>query len=108
MDTDFLIAMITVPNHASAEKVAQSLLDSRLAACVNIVPQVDSLYWWQGAVQQDRELLLVVKTRASFFQERFVPAVQAVHPYEVPEIIALPIQMGSPAYLEWLAESMQE
>jgi periplasmic divalent cation tolerance protein len=107
MDTGFVIVLITVPNLAAAEKVSQSLLDSHLAACVNIVPQVVSLYWWQGAVQQDGELLLVVKTRASLFQDRLVPAVQAVHPYEVPEIIALPILMGSPGYLNWLDESLE-
>jgi periplasmic divalent cation tolerance protein len=106
MNSGYLIVLITVPNQAEAEKVARSLLEQRLAACVNIVPQVQSLYWWQGAIQQDDELLLVVKTRTSFFENRVIPAVRAVHPYEVPEIIALPILMGSPGYLDWLDESM--
>ncbi len=106
MNSGYLIVLITVPNQAEAEKVARSLLDQQLAACVNIVPQVQSLYWWQGAIQQDDELLLVVKTRTSFFEDRVIPAVRAVHPYEVPEIIALPILMGSPGYLDWLDESM--
>lgn len=103
MPTDFLIVLITVPSLEVGERIAESLLEKKLAACVNILPGVTSIYTWKGAVQKDQELMLVVKTRPVLFQTRLVPAVKAIHPYEVPEIIALPLEMGSPDYLAWIA-----
>ena len=86
-----------------AEEIARAVLDARLAACVNIVPGVISLYWWQGAVSRDPESTLLMKTRADL-----VPAlteqIRAVHPYEVPEVIALPVVdgAGNAAYRAWV------
>jgi periplasmic divalent cation tolerance protein len=107
MDPRYLIVLITVPSREAGEQVAQQLLEKKLAACVNFIPAVHSLYIWQGEITADDELLLVVKTRADLFEEQLVPAVKAVHPYEVPEIIALPILMGSKSYLDWIEESTQ-
>lgn len=103
MNEQFILVLITAPGQESAEKIAAELLGKKLAACVNIMPSIQSLFNWKGEAQNDREVLLLVKTRASLFQEQLVPAVKAVHPYEVPEIIALPVLMGSQSYLDWIA-----
>jgi periplasmic divalent cation tolerance protein len=107
MSTDYVVVLITVPSSEVGERIAARLLEKKLAACVNILPGVTSIYTWNGAVQKDQELMLVVKTRADLFHDRLVPAVKAVHPYEVPEIIALPVLMGSPDYLDWIAAETQ-
>jgi len=98
----YIVVLITVPSKEVGRKVSEALLEKKLAACVNIVPAINSLYNWQGKPQDDEECLLLVKTRASIFEEQFVPAVRSVHPYEVPEIIALPIIMGLRSYLDWI------
>ncbi len=103
MQTEYIIVLITVPSQEVGEEIAAALLGGKLAACVNILPSITSIYAWKGEVQNDREVLLVVKTRAELFHERLVPAVEALHPYEVPEIIALPVVMGSQGYLDWIA-----
>lgn len=103
MSGDFIVVLITVPSPDVGERIAASLLEKKLAACVNILPGVQSIYAWKGAVQKDQELMLVVKTRLELFHERLVPAVKAIHPYDVPEIIALPVVMGSQDYLDWIA-----
>ncbi|GAB4450838.1 MAG: divalent-cation tolerance protein CutA [Anaerolineae bacterium] len=100
------MVLITAPSPEVGAQIADALLSAKLVACVNIVPAVNSLYTWQGAVHNDAETLLIVKTTAAVFQEKLVPAVQALHPYDVPEIIALPILMGSQPYLDWIAESV--
>ena len=98
-----VVVLITVPNVDVAEKVANMLVSEHLAACVNIVPNVTSIYFWEGKVCRDEELLLVIKTRASLI-EQLVSAVRKVHPYTVPEIIALPIVAGFSGYLKWVEE----
>jgi periplasmic divalent cation tolerance protein len=103
MPDQFIVVLITVPSPQVGEQIAAALLEQKLAACVNIMPAIQSIYTWQGAIQKDQEALLVVKTRAALFAERLAPAVKAIHPYEVPEIIALPIIMGSQPYLDWIA-----
>jgi periplasmic divalent cation tolerance protein len=87
-----------------AEAIARAVLQKHLAACVNVVPGVTSFYWWQGDIKSDAEALLVIKTRASSMTE-LTAAILEVHPYEVPEIIALPIEpgAGSAAYRAWIA-----
>ncbi|MCI0749277.1 MAG: divalent-cation tolerance protein CutA [Nevskiales bacterium] len=100
---DALVVLITCPPD-KAEALAQALVEERLAACVNRVPNVHSVYRWKGAVQQDAETLLVVKTTRS----RFVALKQAVlkrHPYELPEVIAVSVDQGHTPYLDWIAES---
>jgi periplasmic divalent cation tolerance protein len=108
METDYIIVLITGPSKEVGEQVASTLLEKRLAACVNLIPALYSRYIWEGSIQAEEELLLIVKSRASLFAGQLVPAVQAVHPYEVPEIIALPILMGTKEYLGWIEEVTNE
>ncbi|HLE15088.1 MAG TPA: divalent-cation tolerance protein CutA [Anaerolineales bacterium] len=102
MDYRYIVVLITVPSEEVGEAIAQALLDQRLAACVNRLAPVHSIYTWEGKTSTDEELLLIVKSRADLFAGRLVPAVKALHPYQVPEIVALPVVMGSPDYLEWI------
>jgi periplasmic divalent cation tolerance protein len=102
VDIRYIVVLITVPSKEVADQVAGVLLEKRLAACVNTIAPIHSRYFWEGSVNADEELLLVVKSRADLFADRLVPAVQAVHPYDTPEIIALPILMGSQRYLDWI------
>lgn len=102
MDFKHIVVLITVPSKEIAEKIASALLEQNLAACVNIAAPIHSLYTWENKICEDEEMLLIIKSRAELFENRLVPAVQAAHPYEVPEIIALPILMGSKSYLDWI------
>jgi len=99
--TDRIIVLITVGSEEEAHKIAELLVNEKKAACVNIVPGVDSLFWWEGKLDSARESLLLVKTKASLFPE-IISLVKEIHSYEVPEIIALPIIAGSEDYLKWL------
>lgn len=104
MDNDFLVILITAPSLESARQIARLLVEKRLAACVNLLPGVTSIYRWEGQVQEDAEVLLICKTqraRLAVLQEE----VKAIHPYQVPEILALPVVAGLDAYLNWLQES---
>ena len=99
--TDRIIVLITVGSEAEAHKIAELLVKGKKAACVNILPRVDSLFWWEGKLDSASESLLLVKTKASLFPE-IVELVKRTHSYEVPEIIALPIIAGNEDYLKWL------
>lgn len=99
-----VVVMVTVPDLDSGEKIASSLLDRKLAACVNIMPGLISFYRWQGEIQRDGELLLMIKTRQSLVNGRLIPAIQELHPYQLPEIIALPIVGGESGYLDWILQ----
>jgi periplasmic divalent cation tolerance protein len=101
---NFVVGLITAPNREVAEKIAAALVEKKLAACVNFLDPIHSLFSWQGQTSTEEEVLLMVKTRADLFEEQLIPAVQGLHPYEVPEIIALPILMGSKSYLDWIEE----
>jgi periplasmic divalent cation tolerance protein len=104
--TDKIVVLITTSSGEEAHKIAESLVNGKKAACVNIVPRVDSLFWWKDKVDSARESLLLVKTKASLFPE-IIELVKRMHSYEVPEIIALPIIAGSEDYLKWLDISCQ-
>ena len=95
------MVLITAPDADCAETLARTLVDERLAACVNVVPGVRSFYRWEGAVQEDGELLLVAKTRGER-AEALVARVKELHPYELPEVLALPVGSGSADYLQWV------
>lgn len=99
--TNPLLVLITAGSQEEAQKIAALLVNQRKAACVNIVPGVNSLFRWKGKMDSARESLLLVKTRASLLAE-IISLVQEIHSYEVPEIIALPIVGGSENYLQWL------
>lgn len=99
------VVLITAANKEEAEKISAVLLNKRLAACVNIIEGVNSLFWWQGKIDKAVETLLVVKTSQRVFQE-LVAVVKAAHSYKVPEIIALPIVDGFDEYLQWINQSV--
>ena len=100
---DFLLVLSTCPERATGVALARSLLEAGHAACVNVVPGVHSLYVWQGALQADDEVLLLIKTTARQFPA-LREALVAQHPYELPEVIAIDIADGHHPYLQWLAE----
>ena len=99
--TDAIIILVTAGSEVEAEKIARALVEERLAACVNIINPIRSIYRWEGKVQDDREWLLVMKTQATRFSA-IETRVKTLHSYQVPEVIALPIVAGSDKYLEWL------
>ncbi|MDH7513851.1 MAG: divalent-cation tolerance protein CutA [Clostridiales bacterium] len=97
----FILVLTTVPEEKRAQEIARALVGERLAACVTVSSACQSLYWWEDRVTEDREYVLSIKTKASLYA-RLEKKLKELHPYEVPEIIALPIQKGSRAYLDWL------
>jgi periplasmic divalent cation tolerance protein len=97
-----IACLCTCPDAASARRIADALVEARLAACVNVLPGITSVYRWQGKVEQADEVLLVAKTvRARL--DALTRQVQALHPYELPEVVAVEISGGLPAYLDWIA-----
>jgi len=106
MSSDFYIALTTCPNIDVATKIAQRAIKQQLAACVNIVPDIQSVYRWQGKIETDNELLLVMKTKQQTLNalENFI---QQQHPYETPEFICITIESGSQAYLDWITHSLK-
>ena len=105
MNNDSLVVFSTAPDTEVAEALAEHLVSERLAACVNLVGGVRSVYRWEGEVHRNPEVLLIVKTDQQHL-ESLVATLQNRHPYECPEIIAMPIVGGSAGYLEWLASSL--
>jgi periplasmic divalent cation tolerance protein len=99
------LVLVTASGLEEARRIAEALLQSRLAACVNIVPGVESHYWWQGKVEQAGELLLLVKTSAEQF-DAVAAAVRTAHSYECPEIVALDPREIAPAYRAWWEKEM--
>ena len=102
---DHLVVLVTVPSNEVGREIAITLLNERLCACVNILPALSSFYVWEGKVHSDEELLLVIKTTGARFQA-MTARVHALHPYDVPEIIATPIVEGSQDYLAWIDEAV--
>ena len=97
----YIVVLVTAGNKVEAEKISRGLIESKLVACVNIVEKIDSLFWWQGKIDQSPESLLVIKSRKSNFA-KIVKLVKSLHSYDVPEIIALPIVCADKAYLRWM------
>ena len=102
--SDVVVVMVTCPNAAVARRLAAVVVKRRLAACVNLVSGIESTFWWKGKLERCREVLLLIKTTVRMF-ESLRQAVLQLHPYEVPEIIALPVVAGHRPYLRWLASS---
>ena len=101
---DALIAFCTFPDAETARKIVQELVDLRLAACGNILPQIHSIYRWQGKVESADEVLAIFKLDAARYAE-FESKIRSLHPYDVPEIVSWQIDHGLPEYLRWVAES---
>ncbi|XP_015456200.1 protein CutA homolog isoform X3 [Astyanax mexicanus] len=100
-------AFVTCPNETVAKDLARGIVEKKLAACVNILPKITSVYEWQGKIEEDNELLLMIKTRTTK-----IPAlaeyVRSNHPYEVAEVISFPIDQGNPPYLKWIGDAVPE
>ncbi len=105
--TDKIVVLVTVGNSNEAAILAQSLVEKRLAACVNMLPSVSSWYWWEGKVREDQEVLLMMKSSRAKFAE-LEREVRRLHSYAVPEIVALQIVEGSANYLSWIENSLNE
>lgn len=97
---DYLLVLVTASDDAEARQLARGLLEQRLAACVNFVP-IGSMYWWDGVIEEASETLMIIKTRATSF-DALMDAVKRAHSYETPEVIGLPVALGSPEYLRWI------
>jgi periplasmic divalent cation tolerance protein len=107
MDTPpYIVLLITTANDEEAHRISTVLLEKKKAACVNIVPRVDSLFWWQGKLDSGIENLLIVKTKAHLLNE-IIALVKESHSYETPEVIALPIIGGSQEYLQWIEKEVK-
>jgi periplasmic divalent cation tolerance protein len=100
-ESSYIVVLITVKDSEEAQKIANSLLKRRQAACVNIIPEVNSHFWWKDKLDSAKESLLIVKTKESLLPE-LVKSVKKIHSYSIPEIIALPIVGGSQDYLDWI------
>ena len=101
------IILITTSTEKEAEKIASALLNQKKAACVSILPGVNSFFWWQGKIDSASEVLLVVKTKSGLLDD-IVKLVKKLHSYDVPEIIALPIIGGNEEYLKWINDSVKK
>lgn len=100
----YIVCLVTIDDPEKASQIARLLIEKKLVACVNIVPEILSIYHWKGQVCEDTERLMIMKTRFDLFPD-LEKAIKKLHPYEVPEIIALNIEAGWPDYLRWIDES---
>jgi periplasmic divalent cation tolerance protein len=103
--SDELIVLVTVPGRADGERIAEAVVGEQLAACVNILGPIRSIYRWQGEICRDDEHLMLIKTTPARYPD-LETRIKALHTYEVPEVIALPIERGSAEYLNWLREAL--
>ena len=101
--TAFIIVITTLPSKEEAEKLSEKLLKARLAACVNISSQMESLFHWKGQIDRQNEVLVIMNSRKQLFT-KLSEWIMTHHPYDVPEILALPVLMGSDDYLNWINE----
>ena len=106
MDSEYQIVYCTCPDNESAEYVANILIEKSLAACVSILPGITSIYAWQNTVETNTEHLLMIKSKVKVY-DALETAILTTHPYDIPEIIAVPIQMGLQSYLQWIDDSIQ-
>jgi len=103
--TDKIVVLCSCGGEEEASRIAQSLIEIRLAACVTILPRVHSIYRWQGAVERSEEFLLIIKSSRALF-EKLRAEVARLHSYEVPEVLAMPVVDGASAYLQWMDQEL--
>ncbi len=103
---EVLLVLTNLPDHDSAQRLAQALVSGHTAACVNVLAECTSVYRWQGELETAREVPLLIKTTRAAY-ERVQELIRAEHPYELPEIIAIPLSAGLPAYLQWVMNETQ-
>lgn len=104
--TKFIAVITTVPKKETAEKIAAQLLNKKLAGCVQIIGPIKSSYWWKGRIEQAQEWFCVIKSREDLFED-LKSAIEKIHPYQVPEILAVPVLKGNHSYLEWLESELK-
>jgi periplasmic divalent cation tolerance protein len=102
--THYAVVLVTAPDLRTARRLAKFVLDDRLVACVNLVPKMESHYWWKGKIESGGETLLIMKTRRSKLA-KLEKTIKSRHPYETPEFLVLPLQAGSKAYLGWISKN---
>lgn len=100
---EYMVVFITAPNEEEAVKISKTLVEEKLAGCINILKGIRSIYFWQGKIEDDSEVLMIVKTKAELFDE-LCERVKSLHSYTVPEIIGMKIKKGFEDYLNWLKE----
>jgi periplasmic divalent cation tolerance protein len=105
MKPQFAIALVTAPDLKTARKLARAVLKARLAACVNLVPKIESHYWWQGHLESGTEVLLLIKSSSARI-DALEKCILSLHPYDTPEFLIVPIGAGNKRYLNWLAGSV--
>ncbi len=101
-----IVIFVTAANKKEAGNIANSLIEKKLAACVNIIDKIESVFWWEGKVSRAREVLLVIKSKKTNLN-KIIKQVRATHSYSVPEIIAIPIAGGYKPYLKWINDSLR-
>lgn len=102
----FYVVLTTTKDKAEGKRLAKKLVSEKLVACVNVVPRVYSTYWWHGKIKRAEEAWLLMKTSQPKMK-RLIARIRELHSYEVPEVLVLPIERGSPEYLKWLEESLR-
>lgn len=107
MNERLIMVWITVPTEEEGERIASTLVQEQLAACVNLIPHIRSFFVWENTFSCEKEVLLILKTKASLFPD-LERRVRELHSYKVPEIIAIPIEMGFQAYLEWVSQNTKK
>lgn|SRR5574341_1511539 len=105
--TELCVVMVTCKSASEARKIGGYLVEQKLAACANIIPRIESIFFWQGKLSQEKESLLILKTRKALFS-KLVTAVKKLHSYHVPEIIALPVLAGQKNYLNWVKQETKK
>ncbi|WP_308419812.1 divalent-cation tolerance protein CutA [Vulcanisaeta souniana] len=104
-ESNYIVVLVTVPNRDVGDEIARFLINDKLAACVNVINGLRSIYYWKGGVEEDNETLLIIKSRKDKLND-LIKSIRERHPYKVPEIIALPIIGGLTEYLEWINETL--
>jgi periplasmic divalent cation tolerance protein len=99
-----LLVFVTTPDQETAKLIGTALVEKKIAACANIIPGLRSIYRWEGEVHDETEVMMVIKSRETLFDPDLIKCVKELHPYQVPEIIAVPIKMGEKAYLDWILQ----
>ena len=102
--SSYILCLVTIDDLTKASEIASILVEKRLAACVNIVPEIHSIYRWKGEICSDTERLMIIKTQKHLF-DRLEAVIKEAHPYEIPEIISFDIQQGYSGYLRWIDDS---
>ena len=105
-NSKYIVILSTTSNAEEATRIAEKLVTDRLVACVNIIPGIQSIYWWNNGVQNEQEVLMIMKTEKSRYED-VERAIKSLHSYEVPEIISLPLENGSEGYLKWIENTLK-